>query len=282
MDLGATWLRAVAVDGTGRVIAPSTAREELHRARGTGRKVARERRPRPAPGQLPSTLRRLLRRWKLRADVLTVGAAGVGDARARDAMRRTLSALAPRVIVLTDLETAWLAALGGRAGILILAGTGSCAYGRDACGHVARAGGEGPLLGDDGSAFWIGKQWVKTLPAHRILKLAHHPEVIRVTAALARTVLKRRASDKTARGILREAHRALVSKVESVAGRLHFRGPIPLSWHGGLFRSPAFRKDFLRLLRRSRRSWSPIQPQARAEDAAALLGLSMCHASKRM
>ena len=43
-------------------------------------------------------------------------------------------------------------------GVVIIAGTGSIAYGRDADGHAARAGGWGHVLGDEGSGYWIGRQ----------------------------------------------------------------------------------------------------------------------------
>src|SRR3989304_4407417 len=46
-------------------------------------------------------------------------------------------------------------------GPLVPAGTGSIVIGRDARGRWARAGGLGPLLGDEGSAFWLGRGGVR-------------------------------------------------------------------------------------------------------------------------
>ncbi|HEV2146492.1 MAG TPA: BadF/BadG/BcrA/BcrD ATPase family protein, partial [Longimicrobiaceae bacterium] len=48
-------------------------------------------------------------------------------------------------------------ALGGEAGILVIAGTGSVAYGRGPDGRVERCGGWGMLVGDEGSGFAIGR-----------------------------------------------------------------------------------------------------------------------------
>jgi len=42
-------------------------------------------------------------------------------------------------------------------GVIVIAGTGSIAYGRDQQGGTARAGGWGFAIGDEGSAHWIGR-----------------------------------------------------------------------------------------------------------------------------
>lgn len=47
--------------------------------------------------------------------------------------------------------------LGGQPGVALLAGTGSIALARSADGRSARGGGYGYLLGDEGSAFWLGR-----------------------------------------------------------------------------------------------------------------------------
>jgi glucosamine kinase len=60
------------------------------------------------------------------------------------------------VRVTGDGKTAWLGAFGGEPGIAVFAGTGSGAMGSDG-ERWARAGGHGFLLGDEGSAYWIGR-----------------------------------------------------------------------------------------------------------------------------
>lgn len=60
------------------------------------------------------------------------------------------------VRVTGDGKTAWLGAFGGAPGIAVFAGTGSGAMGCDG-ERWARAGGHGFLLGDEGSAYWIGR-----------------------------------------------------------------------------------------------------------------------------
>jgi glucosamine kinase len=61
-------------------------------------------------------------------------------------------------VVHTDAETAFDDAFGDNAGILLLAGTGSMAYGRGPTGVRARTGGWGPVCGDEGSGAWIGRR----------------------------------------------------------------------------------------------------------------------------
>lgn len=59
--------------------------------------------------------------------------------------------------VVNDVEAAFDGALAGAPGVLILAGTGSMAWAGDGRGAV-RCGGWGEAFGDEGSAFWIGRE----------------------------------------------------------------------------------------------------------------------------
>jgi glucosamine kinase len=68
-----------------------------------------------------------------------------------------------RVRVTTDLETALEAAFGAAEGIILLAGTGSAAFGRDANGRTARTGGRGPWFSDEGSTFDIGRRAIQAI-----------------------------------------------------------------------------------------------------------------------
>jgi glucosamine kinase len=62
------------------------------------------------------------------------------------------------VRVTTDLEIALESAFGSGEGMILLAGTGSAAFGRDGNGRTSRAGGRGPWFSDEGSAFDIGRR----------------------------------------------------------------------------------------------------------------------------
>lgn len=70
--------------------------------------------------------------------------------------------LADRPHILSDAETAFASATGAADGTVLVAGTGSIAARIRQRQRVAVAGGYGWLLGDEGSAFWIGREAVRT------------------------------------------------------------------------------------------------------------------------
>jgi N-acetylglucosamine kinase-like BadF-type ATPase len=90
---------------------------------------------------------------------ICVGIAGVdrpADARVvGDIMRRI--GYKARVVVANDALVALVAGAGHGPGVVVVAGTGSIAYGRDETNRAARAGGWGYVLGDEGSGYWIGR-----------------------------------------------------------------------------------------------------------------------------
>jgi len=105
----------------------------------------------------------VLSRAKLHAANIGGICAGLGGAAARSVARRATSFFQggfpnADVRVTTDLEIAHEAAFGSSEGILLLAGTGSAALGRDGAGRSVRAGGRGPWFSDEGSAFDIGRR----------------------------------------------------------------------------------------------------------------------------
>ena len=61
------------------------------------------------------------------------------------------------MVVSNDAVTAHLGALGGEPGAVIVAGTGAIALAASPAGW-ARADGWGPMLGDDGGGYWIGRR----------------------------------------------------------------------------------------------------------------------------
>jgi N-acetylglucosamine kinase-like BadF-type ATPase len=67
------------------------------------------------------------------------------------------------VRVTSDLELSLAAAVGDGPGVVLVAGTGSAAYGRNARGKTARSGGRGPWYSDEGSAFQIGRKAVRAV-----------------------------------------------------------------------------------------------------------------------
>lgn len=261
VDVGGTWIRLAASRG-GRRIATNVA--PAHRDLRT----------------LPPALGAIWRRyhWR-RRDVaaLVVASRAIWTAGECHALARTLSGLARRVHVLSDAQAALLGALGDEPGVLVLAGTGSIVVGRDGHGRWARAGGLGPLVGDEGSGFWLGREWLRARVQRgdlsAALRAVHAPDAVTRIAALAPRVLARaRRGDPRARAIAREGQARLAAHARAVAQTLRLRGPVAVSWAGSVMEDPWFRAGVVRVLGRAglRARWR----RPAAEPVAATLRLA--------
>ena len=93
-----------------------------------------------------------------------IGAAGAGRKEIAGVVHQIVSEVIPaEIMVVGDMAIALEAAFGAGPGVIVIAGTGSIAYGRDAHGGTARAGGWGFAISDEGSAHWIGRTAIATL-----------------------------------------------------------------------------------------------------------------------
>ncbi|UPT72898.1 MAG: hypothetical protein M0D55_13395 [Elusimicrobiota bacterium] len=214
-------------------------------------------------------MRKLLRRRGLaRVDALTLGGTRLGGAAGRRELTRLLRPLAARPLVVPDFQIAHAAAFGKGPGVLLVASTGSIAYARGTKGAARRAGGLGPLLGDEGSGFWLGRR----LPATRRCA-ARFACPARSTSRTRRIPSARRPRSRRASCVppprarrLRESaadHLATLA-AEAVSG-LALPKPVPLALHGSLFKDPGLRAAVLRRLGRVRL----VAPRLPAERAAA-------------
>jgi glucosamine kinase len=93
-----------------------------------------------------------------------IGAAGAATPHIDAVLHHALAEILPApVIVLGDMEIALEAAFGDGPGVIVIAGTGSIAFGRDPLGRTLRAGGWGFAISDEGSAHWIGRTAVSAV-----------------------------------------------------------------------------------------------------------------------
>jgi glucosamine kinase len=199
-------------------------------------------------------------------DAICLGIAGVdrpSDAQAVTDIMRRIGHKTRTVVVVNDALVALVAGAGDQPGVVIVAGTGSITYGRDADGRAARAGGWGYLLGDEGGGFWIGRAALSavvrqfdqrgpaTLLTDLVLKqmqLATPAEVIHVIydrglqrhaiAGIAAVVQRAtEAGDAVAAEILDRAASELATAAASVVTRLGMRGDVfPTVLAGGIFK----------------------------------------------
>lgn len=200
----------------------------------------------------------------IRLEVICLGIAGVDRPRDAHAVQEIMRRIGQKTktVVVNDALVALVAGAGEQAGVVVVAGTGSIAYGRDAEGHAARAGGWGYLLGDEGGGFWIGraalssvvrqfdqrgpatlltdlvlKQMQLASPAELIHAIYDHGLQRHAIAALAAVVQRAsEAGDAVAGEILDRAATELAVAAASVVTRLGMRGDVfPTVLSGGIF-----------------------------------------------
>jgi N-acetylglucosamine kinase-like BadF-type ATPase len=95
----------------------------------------------------------------IRPTAICCGMAGVDRPEDTAVIRGILTRIGQKadLLIVNDALIALEAGAPGQAGVVIVAGTGSIAYGRDNAGRAARAGGWGHVLGDEGSGYWLGR-----------------------------------------------------------------------------------------------------------------------------
>jgi N-acetylglucosamine kinase-like BadF-type ATPase len=158
IDGGGTGLRVAVCDGEMTVVAMHTGDKVNPNA--VGHEVSRER--------LQGAVRAALAAAGVGASALTaagVGIAGAAPEHARDWLEsvfRPVLGDTPRVYG-SDVEIALVGARGERFGALVLAGTGSAAFGVSRAGTGLLVGGWGYLLGDEGSGYWLGTEAMRVV-----------------------------------------------------------------------------------------------------------------------
>ncbi len=240
IDGGGTKIESVLADEAGDVLA---------RATGPGANLRRVKPEelRRALSACFDSLRSSAGLTELRPETVCAGFAGASDPDAQAMARQVLSELLhPRSLFLVgDMEVALEAAVGAGPGVVLVAGTGSIAFGRNGAGRTARAGGEGArrnaageLTGDAGSGFDIGRRAIEAilqtetilaeavlavLGAERVedLKTWLAPERAQELASLVPLMTRAaRRGDPVARHILEQAGVALAELAEGVLREL--------------------------------------------------------------
>lgn len=162
-----------------------------------------------------------------------------------------------------DAATNLAGASAGTPGVMVIAGSGSIAYGINKAGEEGRAGGLGYLMGDEGSAWWIGISALQAaaaaadgrgpatallpfvldhynLPTIRHIHTFIYADTFRRTMVSDITVDVARLAerDAVARAIMTEAGERLANMVSATIRQIHVPGDeVDVYPTGGVFRA---------------------------------------------
>jgi len=269
VDGGQSGTTALVGDETGRILGQGTAGPCNHAAAGEGRaKLERA---------VRQSLAGACREAGLDADTVRFAVACFGMSGGPEDKRKILAGLvrADRLVVTTDAVTALAGATATGQGIVVIAGTGSIAFGRDAAGREARAGGWGYVYGDEGGAFDIVRQAVRAAlraeegwgppagflgallestgsgSANEMLHRFYGDEWLRPRVAALAPLVDRAAADGdgVALEILNGAAIQLAMLAAAVRGQLFQPGePVDVAYVGGVFRSDRVHEKFRLLI----------------------------------
>lgn len=294
IDGGATHVRALAVNGRGEAV-----------GYGEGGPCSLSCYP---PQLVESSLRKAVHGALLSSDTAGVAwtVAGVAGASLPDVAAGYADILRRLGLAEADVTTDAEAALAGGCpsgdAIVLIAGTGSMALGRNRDGRNARSGGWGHALGDAGSGAWVGQRAVDaalrgledrgprvsfTESLVRTLGLGDMAEIKREAAggrmtparfaSLAIEVSRAAAQgDAVAAQIMDEAAHEMALLAASVGRQLGFgSAPIPVVKAGGMFRlNGSFAEDIQRYLGAMMNEAVLVDPEMSPVQGAALLALS--------
>lgn len=225
-----------------------------------------------------------------------IGAAGVSNPKAAPfltSVLRELGFTCPIVIV-GDQEAALAGAVGKRAGILLIAGTGSVCMAQDGAGGKYRTGGFGHIIDDAGSAYAVGRDILTAIvraedgraqstalrePVFRMLGVDNSGQLIAYIYDTARTKKDIAAvasclseelirTDTAAAEIARKAAWEQVQLIEAILQKLKLgtEQKIPLLLEGGLIlKNREVNSIFRRLLEEKQ---LPVYLAEKEKDAA--------------
>lgn len=151
VDGGGTSTRAALVNGAGTILGTGTAGASNIQAMG---REATERNISSAVEAAWSSAQRSPQQ----VAAIALGMAGVVSEIDRATITRIAEKLLPGAAIAVDhdLRSALHGGLVGNPGVVLIVGTGSSCYGRNAAGATWRSGGWGYLVDDVGSGYWLG------------------------------------------------------------------------------------------------------------------------------
>jgi len=212
------------------------------------------------------------------------------------------------VVIANDAELVLAAGTPDGWGIALISGTGSIVFGRSPRGEMARAGGWGHIMGDEGSGYAIGVEalravmraydgrgqataltdavlahWSLETPTDLVGRVYRESDGTAEIATLAALVdAAAGGGDAVAAAILGAAGRELALTVQAVVRRLALPMPAPCALAGGaIVKGRAVRAAFQAALDAAGLHLDPITPVTEPAQGAIRLAANLLNASER-
>ena len=230
------------------------------------------------------------------------GIAGADHPAHRQEVVDSLEVFFPRgnFTVDNDARIALTGAIGFGPGVVVIAGTGSVSFGRNEAGEEARAGGWGPIIGDEGSAYGVARTALAAIvrafdgrgPQTKMVDLlmaeykmspeelprfvystsTHADDIARFTKVVSDAA---NDGDAVARAILDDAGRELGLCITAVAKRLNLGSQtFPVSYVGGVFNAGELLLQPMRAMLKSAAPAATLAPPLRKPvEGAAMMAV---------
>ncbi|MDA0987285.1 MAG: hypothetical protein O3A55_06795 [Bacteroidetes bacterium] len=195
------------------------------------------------------------------------------------------------LVILPDALVTLESAFGGKSGIILIAGTGSIAFGKDNIRKIYRVGGWGRIIGDEGSGYFIGQLALNKISQvidgriksngiinlvakkfrltsqEKIIKKVYR-EQFNISKLAPQIILAAQKGEKISSHIIKTSINELVLMVETLVKKGDFRNfevvkeknKIPIICYGGLIDgSNYFRKKLEKAILKSNRRFKIIK-----------------------
>ncbi|NKF06504.1 ATPase [Clostridium gasigenes] len=202
-----------------------------------------------------------------------------------------------------DCVAGWAAGTGCSEGINIVVGTGSIAFGKNKYGETSRSGGWGPVIGDDGSAHWIGLKVINEYTKQkdgrksetqlleileREMEIKHYYGIVDLVFnkyKLSRTeiasfskiaALAAEAGCPVCKGIFEKAAEELFLHIISLSKELNFDDEFIVSYTGGVFKAgELILKPMAEMIEKEKLKCKLTEPKLEPWNGAALMAYSL-------
>ncbi|MDD2773684.1 MAG: hypothetical protein PHP45_08300 [Elusimicrobiales bacterium] len=230
IDRGGTWVRFCGLDARLR-------------------RVFSERHPSPLIEDFPALIRKVLDEKNVprSARCLAATKGAWTEPRHKDFIRKALKNRLAHVGVISDMEASLKAALAGKPGIAVLAGTGAVVFGMNAKGETLKSGGLGPQHGDEGSAYNVAS-------VHNIILTGKTAPFDRAkvskTASGARNVLSlAKFGDTMALSAVTLGRIKLAGEAARAVRGLGLKSPLRAAYDGSMMKDDFYRAEVFALLK---------------------------------